>query len=141
MKSMKKRYMGIMAVPVIVAVVLGVAAWSMYIDGLNAVKHDANRWAVIEDVNGDRLAVETTNEQVWAELIQLNQNGTRMWIGGVVERYSNKWGFRFKLDSIVIAEVTIEALQATIRYITENIDYWLNIGRAYVSARVVEIHS
>jgi len=123
-----------------VAVVLGVVVWASYVDSLNALRHETNRWAVIEDSNGDRMAVEPIDDHIWSELVQLNQNGTRMFVGGIVERYDNKWGFRFKPDSVRVAEFTAEGLQATIRYISENIDYWLN-SWAYVSAKVIEIHS
>ena len=63
-----------------------------------------------------------------------------MWIGGVVQRYDNKWGFRFKPETIIIARITIEGAQATIRFISENIDYWLNFGIAYVGSTVIETH-
>jgi len=139
---MKKRYVAVAVLAILmVTVILGVAVWANYVDSLNAVKHETNRWAVIEDRNGDRMAVEPTSDQVWSELVKLNQNGTRMWVGGIVERYDNKWGFRFKPDTVTVAQVTAEGLQATIREINANIDYWLNLGWAYISAKVVEIHS
>jgi hypothetical protein len=121
-------------------IVLGAVAWMSYVDALNAVKHETNRWAVIQDVNGDKMAVEPISDVVWQNLIQLNQNATRMWVGGIVERYDNKWGFRFKRDSVTVAEATAEGLQGTIIYISESMDYWLN-GWVYVSSKVVEIHS
>jgi len=136
----KKRYVAVAVFVTMMFVILGVAAWANYVNSLNEVKHETNRWAVIEDVNGDRIAVEPTDDHIWSELIQLNQNGTRMFVGGIVERYNNKWGFRFKPDSVRVAQFTAEGLQGTIKYISENIDYWLN-GWAYVSAKVVEIHS
>jgi len=136
---MKKWYVAV-AVLITVVVILSVAVWANYVDALNAVKHETNRWAVIEDVNEDRMAVEPISDHIWLELVQLNQNGTRMFVGGIVERYDNKWGFRFKPDTVTVAQVTAEGLQATISYISENIDDWLN-GWAYVGAKVVEIHS
>jgi len=129
------------AVLILVVVVLSTAVWAIYVDSLNAVKHETSRWAVIQDVNGDRMAVEPVSGNVWSELVQLNQNGTRMWVGGIVERYGNKWGFRFKPDSVTVAQVTAEGLQATIRDISADIDYWLNLGWTYVGSRVVEVHS
>ena len=69
----------------------------------SATQHDTHRWAVIQDVDGSMLAVETTDDAVWNQFVQLHQNGTEMWIGGVVERYDNKWGFRFNPDTIIIA--------------------------------------
>jgi hypothetical protein len=56
-----------------------------------------------------------------------------------VETYNNSWGFRFKPDTLKTAEVTAEGLQATIKYISENLDAWLDKW-AYVDARVTEIH-
>lgn len=137
---MKKWYMAV-AIIIGAIVILSLAVWTNYVDLSTAVKHETNRWAVIEDVNGDRIAVEPIDDHIWSELVQLNQNGTRMFVGGIVERYNNKWGFRFKPDNVRVAQFTAEGLQATIRYISENIDYWLNLGWAYVSAKVVEIHS
>jgi len=83
--------------------------------------------------------VETVSDEVWSQLVQLHQNGSRLWIGGIVEKYNNSWGFRFKPENLIVAEVTAEGLQATIRYISENLDYWLD-GWAYVSAKVTETH-
>jgi len=137
---MKRWHMAVAVIIVVVVVILSVAVWANYVDSLNAVKHETNRWAVIEDSNGDRMAVEPIDDHVWLELVQLNQNGTRMFVGGIVERYDNKWGFRFKPDSVRVAEVTAEGLQATIRLISADIDYWLNLGWAYISAKVIEIH-
>ena len=64
-----------------------------------------------------------------------------MWVGGEVERYNNKWSFRFKTGTIVVAQFTIEGAQATIRFISEDIDYWIRFGIAYVGSKVVEILS
>ncbi len=136
---MKRWHMAV-AIIALVAVVLSFAVWATYVDLLNQVKHDTNRWAVIEDVNGDRIAVEPVSDHIWSELVQLNQNGTRMFVGGIVERYDNKWGFRFKPDSVTVAQFTAEGLQATIRDMSLDIDYWLNLGWAYVGAVVIEIH-
>jgi len=131
----------IVTVLIVVVVILSVVVWANYVDYLNAVKHETNRWAVIEDVNGDKMAVEPTSNQVWSELVNLHQNETRMFVGGIVERYNNKWGFRFKPDTVRVAQFTAEGLQATIRDMSADIDYWLSLGWAYVSAKVVEIHS
>ena len=64
-----------------------------------------------------------------------------MWIGGIVERHNNKWGFRLKPDTIRIAQFTAEELQATIKLVSSDIDYWVNLGYAYVGAKVFETHS
>ncbi len=137
---MKGRYL-LAATALVVVVVFGVPTAAWYIDTLNALKHETNRWAVIEDIHGDRMAVEPTDSKVWSELVELNNNGSRMWVGGIVERYGSKWGFRFKPDTVTVAQFTAEALQATIRMISEDLDYWLNLKWAYVGAKVVEIYA
>jgi hypothetical protein len=73
-------------------------------------------------------------------MTQLHQNQSTRFVGGIVERYENKWNFRFKPETVTIAEFTAEGLQATIRYISDNLEYWID-GWAYVSARVTQIHS
>jgi hypothetical protein len=123
-----------------VVIIVGGVAWMSFRLPADNLKHETTRWAVIEDYGGDRVAVETARAEVWSQLVQLNQNGSRLWIGGIVERYNNSWGFRFKPETLALAEVTAEGSQATIRYISENLNQWLN-GWAYVDAKVTEIHS
>jgi len=137
---MKKWYIAVAVSMGLAIIVFGVSVWVDYVDRLNEVKHETSRWAVIEDVNGDRMAVEPISDSVWFELASLYQNKTRMWVGGIVERYGNKWSFRFKPDSVRVAQFTAEGLQGTISYISAHIDEWLG-GWGYVSSRVVEIHS
>jgi len=137
---MRRFYVGVVAAAVVI-LIAGVLIWN-YIDQLSALKHETDRWAVIQDVNGDRIAVETTNDTVWDQLVQLYENKTERFIGSLIEKYNNKWGFRFKPENITIAEVTVEGMQATIRHISEEWDYWLELGLiVYTSATVTEIHS
>ena len=104
-----------------------------------------NRIAIIEDVNGDRIGVEPTSDEVWNRLVELYHTRDKLWIGGVVEVFifirpdpNYPWGFRFKPETVSVAEVTAEGLQTTIRDICENLDYWRELGRAYVFAKVVD---
>ena len=111
-----------------------------YVEYLKETVHETGRWAVIEDIDGHHLTVEPTSEEVWSQVVGLYHNGTRMWIGGIVEEYHNRSGFRFKPETVTIAQFTAEGLEATIQYISEDLDYWLDLGWAYVSAKVIEIH-
>ena len=134
-----KRWHILAAVIIALVIVLSTAIGMRYFDSLSATKHETDRWAAIEDVDGNRMAVEPTNDPTWSELVRLNQNGSRMFVGGIVERYGNKWGFRFKPDTVKVAQFTAEGLQGTIEYISTHIDDWLN-GWAYVSSKIVEVH-
>jgi hypothetical protein len=137
---MGKGWLWACVVGLVVAVSIGVPLLLGYWDRLSALKHETSRWAVIEDVNGDRMAVEPSKDEVWSQLVELYESGQRRWVGGIVERYDSKWGFRFKPETVRVAEVTAEGLQATIRHVSQNLDYWLG-GWCYIGARVVEIHS
>ena len=109
---------------------------------LSKTKHDTERWVVIVDSHEDIIAVETISQQVWDTLEALSLNQTEMWIGGLVEEYDNYWGFRFRPNSIVIAEITIEGAQSNIQGIGGDLNYWLNVWskQVYVLATVSELH-
>lgn len=85
------------------------------------------------------MKVETTSDETWATLVELYHNRSERWISGIVEEYSNKWGFRFDPNTIIVAEIVIEVWQTTIRGISENLTYWLG-GMACVGAKVVGIN-
>ncbi|MCW4019895.1 MAG: hypothetical protein NWF14_01510 [Candidatus Bathyarchaeota archaeon] len=127
---------------VTVLIIDGALVWHYlrYQDYLSEIVHETDRWAVIEDVQGNHLAVEPTSGEVWNVLVELHQNQTEMWVGGAVERYENKWGFRLRPENITVAQFTAEGLQATIQFVSENLDYWLNLGLVYIGSKVIEIH-
>ena len=67
--------------PIIAGIVLTVAIAALvvvifvnYAGEPDSLKHETDRWAVIKDVNGDKMAVETVSDEVWSQLVQLNQN-------------------------------------------------------------------
>lgn len=116
--------------------------WNSFVDVAASAE---NRIAIIEDVNGDRIGVEPTSDEVWNRLVELYHTRDKMWIGGVVEVFifirhdpNYPWGFHFKPETVIVAEITAEGLQTTIRDIGENIDYWRQLGQAYVFAKVVD---
>lgn len=118
--------------------------WNQF---LAAASNGATRLAVIQDVHGNRIAVEPVSDDVWNKLVELYHSGGEMWIGGSVETFITvrpdpiyRWGFRFKSDTITVAEITAEGLQSTVRDISENLDYWLGIRHSYVFAEVTDIH-
>jgi len=139
---MKTRVLTIIMAIAIVVFALSVWTYWTEINFSGKTKHETNAWAVIKDSKGDVLAVETTNSFVWDNLIGLHDNQTEMWIGGIVEEYYNSWGFRFRPDTIVIAQITIEGAQSNIQGISGDMNYWINVWakEAYVLSTVIEIH-
>ena len=134
----------LVGVIVVVIVITSYSIWT-YVNNLDYLRktvHETDRWAVITDSYGDIIAVETTNDEIWDTLNDLHQNQTEMWIGGIVEEYTNTWGFRFQPDTIIIAKFTVEGGQTTIEGISDDLDYWMDTWGTwtYVLARTTEIH-
>ncbi len=134
----------LVGVVAIVVVVISFSTW-VYLESSEysrKTKHETDTWSVIEDSKGDIIAIETRNPSVWDTLVNLHNNQTEMWIGGIVEEYHNHWGFRFRPDTIIIAQITIEGAQSNIQGISGDLNYWINIWtkETYVLANVIEIH-
>ena len=131
-------------IAVIITIIIGSSVWVYWrsIDYSDKTKHETDAWAVIQDSKGDTIAIEAANPIVWDTLVNLHNNQTEMWIGGIVEEYGNYWGFRFRPDTIVIAEITIEGAQSNIQGISQDLNYWINTWskEAYVLSTVIEIH-
>ena len=137
-----RRKIVVSGIVVMVFAVSAIWAYLNYLDYLSKTLHETERWAVIIDSKGDIMAVESTNNDVWSTLESLRQNQTEMWIGGIIEEYDNKWGFRFKPDTIIVARFTVEGGQSDIQGISGDLNYWMNVWakETYILAKVSEIH-
>jgi hypothetical protein len=139
-----KKSLVFLVVTTIIVVILCFSIWVYWgsVGYSDKIRHETDSWAVIKDSKGDMMAVETTEPGVWDDLVYLRNSQAEMWVRGVVEEYDNYWGFRFRPDSIVVAEVTVEGAQSNIRGISGDLSYWLNVWakEAYVFAEVVEVH-
>jgi hypothetical protein len=139
-----KKSLVLLVVTTIIVAMLSFSIWVYWskVGYSDKIRHETDSWAVIEDSNRDVMAVETTEPGVWDDLVGLRNSQAEMWVGGVVEEYDNYWGFRFRPDSIVVAEVTVEGAQSNIRGIRGDLNYWINVWakEAYVFAKVLEIH-
>ena len=96
-------------------------------------------YVVIADSWNDTLAVETKNNTVWLDLVQMYIAKNRRFVCGTVERYNNKWGFRLRPDTVFVTDVTAEALQTYIKYVKGHLSYWLN-NTACFSSHVVKVY-
>ena len=138
----KKTIYSVVGLTVIIIASYSVWSYMNYLNYLNKTVHETGRWAVIMDSHGEIIAIETTSDEVWDQLLDLYESKEERWIGSMVEEYENAWGFRFRPDTIIIATIAIEGAQSTIQGISGDLDYWINTWAnvAYVMARVVEIH-
>ena len=138
---MKKK---IIALSCVVIMAVLAAAGRVYF--LGATLDELPGMAIIEDTNGDRIAVEPTSGDAWNDLVKLHHSKGEKWVGGIVEVFllfeydpNYPWGFRLNPETIIVADVTAEGLQTTLRDISGNMDYWVGMGYAYVWAEVVEL--
>ena len=141
-KILKKNLVILVILILIIIITTLVLVSVNYNSYLRKTKHESQRWVVIVDSHEDIIAVETSSQEVWDTLKALSLNQTEMWIGGILEKYDNYWGFRFGPDSIVVAEITIEGAQSNIQGISGDLNYWLNVWsrQVYVFASVSELH-
>ena len=139
---MRKDLVILSVIIVVIILVSALLFFVNYVDYLSKTKHDTQRWAVVTDSKGDIISVETNDVEVWDTFKALILNQTERWIGGFVVEYDNFWGFRFRSDSIIVAEITIEGAQSNIGGISGDLDYWINVWskQAYISAKVTELH-
>jgi len=98
-----------------------------------------NHSFVIEDINGDTLEVENNNTEVQEQVEKIKGTGEWKWIGGKVVTYGNNWGFRFDPDTITIADNVDERYKTNLQAITDNLDYWLQLERVFVWAKVTRL--
>ena len=97
----------------------------------------------IQDVNGDSLEIQVSNETVWQQILEMHRAGQRKWVGGKLINATNVWGFTFDPDTIIVAEFTAEGLQTTLEQIRADPDYWFNIpgGICYIGATVTRVNT
>ena len=138
----KPLLMVVLALFIMVISITAIWLYTNQMDYSEKTVHETNRWVVISDSRGDIIAVETNDQQIWNTLVDLNKNKTTMWIGGIVQLYGNRWGFRFNPNTIIIAEITIEGAQSNIIGISNDLDYWINTWakETYVLAQVIELY-
>jgi hypothetical protein len=62
--------------------------------------HESSQWFVVSDEDGNLLAIETTQQDVFDRfLFALQYNAPGQIIGEIIS-YDNSWGFRFNPDNV-----------------------------------------
>ncbi|MFQ6013083.1 MAG: hypothetical protein ACE5LS_05510 [Thermoplasmata archaeon] len=95
---------------------------------------------LVEDPNGDRLEirVDPSRQEAIDALMEMHVTGESKWVGGEIESFENEFGFRFKPNTIVVADLTAEGAQAVFyRTIQDDFAYWQAFGAVYVEGNVV----
>jgi hypothetical protein len=95
---------------------------------------------LVEDPAGDRMGfqVDASRQEATDTLWEMHGTGEAKWVGGEIESFENEFGFRFKPDTIVVADVTAEGAQAVFyRAIQGDFAYWQAFGVVYIEGNVV----
>lgn len=96
----------------------------------------------MEDFVGDRMVIQVDESRLETRgaLVELHRTGESRWIGGEIESCQNEFGFRFKPDTVEVAEITAEGSQAvTYRAIQEDFEYWRAYGVVFIEGSVVAL--
>jgi len=97
---------------------------------------------VVEDENGDRMSirVSSSNQEAFDALTEMAKTGERKWVGGEIQNVTNDYGFKFKSDSIIVAETVPEESRAShYEAVQKAFDHWKELKTVYISGKVVSI--
>lgn len=98
---------------------------------------------LVSDPSGAMIKIDIVDRQIKEKFQEMLSLEKELWVGGKIVKDSTgnpPWHFRFDPDTIEIAEVTAEGLQAVfLRTIETELDYWTEISPAYISGKVISI--
>ncbi|MCJ7424727.1 hypothetical protein MUP01_10745 [Candidatus Bathyarchaeota archaeon] len=94
---------------------------------------------LIRDSHGTTIRLYVWDEGVWQKLQTMKQQNLHKWVGSKLLRDSQSvLGFKFDPENVVVADFTAEALQTWLLDISNRLEYWLDVGFAYVWAEVLD---
>ncbi len=97
---------------------------------------------LVVDFAGDRMEIQVDpgRQEAFDALMEMHVTGESKWVGGEIEGFDNEFGFRFKPDTIDVAEVTAEGAQAvTYGAIQADFEYWRAFGVVFIEGNVAAI--
>ncbi len=119
-----------------IAMVLAVAAAVIVLSWYYLVALSPPREGfLVGDPDGDRveILVDPSRQEAIDALMEMHVTGEAKWVGGEIESFDTAFGFRFKPDTIVVADFTAEGSQAVFyRTIRDDFAYWQAYGFVYV---------
>jgi len=135
-----QRTLGILSLVVVVLLFFGYPTYFFIINNSPEIKHETNRWMLIRDNDGNKIAFETINSSLWDSLTMSYQEyeneGEPMSILGVVVSYDNSWQFRLDPSTISMGYGFWKMETYTISEITTNLELHLSTTVAIYFASI-----
>ncbi len=132
--QMKKRgrLIELFSLVVIITLLFGYPTYFFILNSSEDINHETNSWAIVEDFDGNKLAVDLFNRSIREELRNdyRTNPSSRMFIYGFIESYDNTWQFRFRPSTVSSVTGDSRISYNTILEIANNLDRHLSISTA-----------
>jgi len=145
MNKRGRRIVEIISIVTIFSLLLGYPIYFFVLNNSLDIKHETNRWALIVDTEGSKLAIEAVNSSVW-ERIVLNYQEFKDYdypmvitSEGIVP-YNNSWQFRIDPNTVKFLYGLIKGPTHTIKQLASNLDYYLNDHFGYIAIYIDSIN-
>ncbi len=130
MNERRRKIVELFSLVVILLLFFGYPTYFFILNYSLDIKHETNRWMMISDNDGNKIAVEAINISLWDELAsfyQLYQNsGEQISIWGVITSYNNTWQFRLAPETLYFRLGIFPSMVYPINEIADNLEMHLS---------------
>ena len=130
MKEIRRKTLEIITLVAILLLLFCFPTYFFIFNNSPQIKHETNRWMLIRDNDGNKIAVEAINSSLWDSLKmfyhEYENEGEPMSILGVVVSYDNSWQFRLNPSTISMGYGFWKMETYTISEITTNLESHLS---------------
>ncbi|MHA1187929.1 MAG: hypothetical protein ACTSSK_13835, partial [Candidatus Heimdallarchaeota archaeon] len=126
----RQKILAIVSIIVILLLFFGYPTYFLIFNNSPDIKHETNRWMLIRDNDGNKIAVEAINSNLWDELITFYQmyenSGNPLSIWGVITSYNNTWQFRLDPATLYFRLGIFPSMVYSINEISDNLEMHLS---------------
>ncbi len=126
----RRKIIALFSLFVILVLLFGFPTYFLIINNSEDIKHETNRWAIIEDIDGNQLAVDMSNSSIWEQIRKVYETNlsSHIFIYGIVVSYDNSWQFRLEPSTVFACKTNyIRMPPRTIIEIRNNLEWHLSM--------------